>query len=459
MAGEYLNSIKCISIIVNIQFKNRQKELGELQEVLQSDSLELFIIYGRRRIGKTELILNATKNKKRVYYLATGENNLERFYNVCVNFDREAANLKKDWEVLFSFLKDRADVIILDEFQNMIHENKNVLNIFQSITDITLKDSKVKLFLLGSSVSIMTSKVLSYKSPLYGRRTGSFRLRPIPFYSLAEFFPGANLKQLIEIYAFADGVPFYLIKIKGDFWPWLEGEILQERSFLRDEVDFLMRYEFDDPGTYKLILEAVAQGNTKLNEIKNFIKVRRTDITPYLRNLAEVGFIKRTVPVTENIKSRAGRYYITDNFLKFWFRYIYPNLSSIEEGIFDPEIIKKDYSSYLGPIFEDVARQYLIRENLFKFTKIGRWWHRDKEIDLVALNTQTKDILFVECKWQDRVRANKILQELKEKAEHVQWYNGKRKEHYVIFAKSFKQKIKEPNLLLFDLQDLEKAFG
>lgn len=435
--------------------------MRELREVLQSDDFELFIIYGRRRIGKTELILNATKNKKRVYYLATGENNLERFYNVCVNFDREVANLKKDWEVLFNFLKNRADVVILDEFQNMIHEDKNVPNIFQSITDITLKDSKMKLFLLGSSVSIMTSKVLSYKSPLYGRRTGSFKLRPIPFYDLAEFFPRANLKQLIEIYAFADGIPFYLIKVKGDYWPWLKDEILKEKGFLRDEVDFLMRYEFEDPGTYKLILEAVARGNTKLNEIKNFIKVRRTDITPYLRNLAEVGFIKRTVPVTENIKSRAGRYYITDNFLKFWFRYIYPNLSAIEEGIFDPDAIKKDYSHYLGSIFEDAVRHCLLKviKNLFKFTKIGRWWHRDKEIDLVALNSQTKEILFAECKWQDRVSANKILQELKEKAEHVKWYNDKRKEHYAIFAKSFKQKIKEPNLLLFDLQDLEKAFG
>lgn len=445
---------------MNIQFKNRKKELGELGEVLESDNFELFIIYGRRRIGKTELILNATKNKKRLYYLATGENNLERFYNVCVNFDREAANLKKDWEVLFNFLKNRADAVILDEFQNMIHEDKNILNIFQSITDITLKDSKLKLFLLGSSVSIMTSKVLSYKSPLYGRRTGSFKLKPIPFYDLNGFFPGANQKQLIEFYAFADGIPFYLIKVKGDFWQWLTDEIQKEKSFLKDEVDFLMRYEFEDPGTYKLILEAIARGNTKLNEIKNFIKVRRTDLTPYLRNLAEIGFIKRTVPVTENIKSRAGRYYITDNFLKFWFRYIYPNLSAIEEGIFDPETVKKDYNTYLGSIFEDVAKQYLIKviRDLFKFTEIGRWWHRDKEIDIVALNSQTKEILFVECKWQDRVSANKILKELKEKAGHVKWHNGKRKEHYAIIARSFKQKIKEPNLLLFDLQDLEKAF-
>lgn len=441
-----------------IQFRNRKKELDEMKEILKSNKFELVIIYGRRRIGKTELILNATKNSKRVYYLATGENNLERFYNVCTDFDTKAANLKKDWEVLFGFLKNAADVVIIDEFQNMIRENKNILNIFQSITDIILKGSKIKLFLLGSSISMMTSRVLSYKSPLYGRRTSSLNLKSIGFFDLMEFFPEKNIEQLTEIYGFADGIPFYLIRIETNFWKWFGNEAKKGRSFLRDEVDFLIRYEFEDPATYKLILEAIANGKTKLNEIKNFMKLRRTDITPYLRNLIEIDFVKRIVPVTENIKSRMGRYYITDNFLKFWFRYIYPNMSAIEEGIFDIRTIKKDYSFYLGSIFEDVAKQYLIKtKKLFRFTRIGRWWHKDKEIDITAFNEQTKQILFAECKWQGKVNARKILTELKEKSKSVQWNNKKRKEHYIIFAKSFKEKIKEPNLVLFDLKDLKKA--
>ena len=453
-----LNSIMHISIIMNIQFKDRKGELEELGEVLKSGKFELFIIYGRRRIGKTELILNATKNKKRVYCLATGENNLERFYRVCANFDPGAASLKKNWEVLFGFLKDRADAIIIDEFQNMIQEDKNILNIFQSITDTILKNSKTKLFLLGSSVSIITSKLLSYKSPLYGRRTGSFNLGPISFFDLKEFFPNASPEQLTEIYGFADGTPFYLVKIDKEFWRWLKEELKRKRSFLRDEVDFLMRYEFDDPGTYKLILEAIANGKTKLGEIKDFIKVKRTDITPYLKNLGEINFIKRTVPVTENTKSRKGRYYLKDNFLKFWFNYIYPNQSAIEEGIFEPSIIKKDYSAYLGFVFEDISKQYLIKTRQFKFTKIGKWWHKDKEIDIVALNEKNKEILFCECEWKRGVNAEKVLAELKEKSQHVQWHNEKRKEHYAVFAKSFSKKVKEENVHCFDLKDLEKAF-
>jgi AAA+ ATPase superfamily predicted ATPase len=435
------------------------KELKEIEEIIKSNKFELVIIYGRRRIGKTELILNATKDHKRIYYLATEENNLERFYNVCLNKFPEVSKLKMDYEVIFEFLKNKTDIIIIDEFQNMIKENKNIIGLFQSIVDSILKGTKIKLFLLGSSISLITSKILSYKSPLYGRRTGSLNLKKISFFSLPEFFPKMDIKQLIEIYGFADGIPYYLIKIDNEFWGWFKKELEKERSFLRDEVDFLMKYEFEDSSTYKLILQAIAYGNTKINEIKNFIKVKRTDITPYLKNLIDVNFVKRIVPITENIKSRKGRYYIGDNFLKFWFRYIYPNLSSLEEGIFDIENIKKDYPSYLGYVFEDICKEFLVNINQFKFTKIGKWWHKDKEIDIVALNEKTREITFVECKWQNKVNAKKILTELKEKAGYVDWNKNDRKEYYCIFAKSFKEKIEDKDLLLFDLKNLEGIFN
>lgn len=439
-----------------IQFKDRKKELQELGDVISAEKFQMLIIYGRRRVGKTELILNASKTQKRVYYLATAENNLDRFYNTCVSFDKEAAKLKKDWETLFEFLKDKAEVVIIDEFQNIISEDKNILNIFQSIVDVTLKESKVKLFLVGSSVSMMTSRVLSYKSPLYGRRSGSINLKPVSFFDLADFFPHADIGQLMKIYGFADGIPFYLIRIDREFRDWLKNELRQEKSFLRDEVDFLVRYEFTDAGTYKLILEAIAKGNTKLNEIKNFIEYKRTDITPYLKNLMEVGFVKRIVPITENVKSRKGRYLISDNFLKFWFRYIYPNLSSIEEGIFSEEVIRKDYNSYLGLVFEDVCRQFITKIPLnFAFTKIGKWWHGDNEIDIVGLDENSGGIFFAECKWKDNVNPRVVLAELKEKAKYVGWRNNKRSETYCIIAKSFTERIND--CLLFDAHDIEKV--
>jgi len=441
------------------EFKDRKVEMEELKETLDKKGFAFEIIYGRRRIGKTELILQATKNKKRVYYLATGENNLERFYNVCVDYDKNIEKLKKDYEVLFGYLKNNVDIIIIDEFQNIIRENPEFLKLFQAIIDLQLKNSNLKLFILGSSVSMITSKVLSYQSPVYGRKTASLKLKNISFLDLREFFPKADAEEIIRIYGFADGIPFYLIKIDKSFWSWIQDELKREKGFLRDEVDFLMKLEFEDSSTYKLILNAIANGKNTINEIKDFIKVQRTDIIPYIRNLIEVDFIKREVPITENQKSRFGRYYLKDNFLKFWFKYIYPNLSSIEQGIFKVEGIKRDYPSYLGPIFEEVVKQSLTSFKFFNFSKMGRWWHKDKEIDVVALNEESKEVLFGECKFRDKINAEKIVSELKDKAHYVDWENEKRNESYAVFAKSFKKKINEfegKKVYCFDLKDIEK---
>ena len=440
-----------------MEFKDRKKEIKEINEILNSNKFELLILYGRRRIGKTELVLHTTKNKKRIYYLAVGERNLDRFYDVCVEQFPDVASLKKDYEVLFNYLKDKTDVVVIDEFQNLIKEDKNILHILQSLVDTKLNSSKLKLIFLGSSVSIINSKVLNYQSPLYGRRTGTIKLKAISFFDLQEFFPEFSMEELVEIYGFADGIPYYLVKIDKSLWKWLEGEIKQDKSFLRDEVEFLMKYEFVDPSTYKLILEAIANGKTKINEIKDFVRLPRTDISSYLKNLIEVELVKREVPITENIKSRNGRYYLNDNFLKFWFRFIYPNASSIETGIFDISLIKKEYATYLGRLFEDVAKQYLIRNPPVKFTKIGRWWYKDTKIDLIAFDDKTKEVLFAECKWQNNVDAEKIVKELRKKIDIVEWKNGTREEKYAVFAKSFKNKIKEfqgNKVFCFDLDDI-----
>ena len=446
-----------------MEFKNRVKEIEHLEKFLKSNKFEFLILYGRRRVGKTELILNATKNKKRIYYLATSEKNLERFYEVLLKYDPFVSNLKMDFEVLIDYLKDKIEIIVIDEFQNLIKEDKNILNIFQSLIDTKLKDSNLKLVILGSSVSIISSKVLSYQSPLYGRRTESIKLKPVSFIDLKKFFPKSDFKELLEIYGFADGIPYYLIRREGNFWDWISKELIEEKSFLRDEIDFLMRYEFDDPSTYKLILEAIANGKNKMNEIKDFIKLQRTDLSPYLKNLIEVDLIKREVSITENLKSRKGRYYLKDNFIKFWFKFVYPNLSSIESEIFKISIIKNNYSEYLGPIFEDVCKEFLVKSKLFNFTKIGRWWYKDIEIDIVAINKENKnnpEIIFSECKWKKNINAEKIIFKLIEKAEKVDF--KRKKETYVIFAKSFKKKIKEfegKKVYCFDLNDLEKMMG
>ena len=425
-----------------IQFRDRKNDLAAIDKAMSSKDFQLIVVYGRRRVGKTELVLHGTSGCKRLYYLATEKNNIDRFHMACQLFDKGASRVARDWEALFGFLKGRADAVILDEFQNMVKEDPSILGILQSIVDIELKGSGMKLFLLGSSVSMIKSSVLAYKSPLYGRRTASINVKPMKLADLREFFPKESLEGLINIYGFADGIPLYLNKITGGFWSWL-GKELASGTFLKDEADFIVKYEFDDAGTYKLILEALSKGMAKVNEIKDSIGAKRTDISPYLSNLIEVGLIKREVPITETPRSRSGRYSLSDNFLRFWFRFIYPNLGMIEEGAFKASSIKAAYPAYIGRVFEDVCRQALLKSSPIGLDKLGRWWDKGIEIDLVGLNTEAKEILFSECKWKEGVNPKKLLSELSEKAGHVTWNQGKRKERFVLFAKSFKGRVSE----------------
>ena len=442
-----------------MDFKDRKRELNEFRDIIDSKKFELIILYGRRRVGKTELILQATRDKKRLYYLAVGQDNLRRFYNTCSQHYPEVNKLREDYEVLFNFLKEKTDIIILDEFQNMILEDENILHLLQSIIDTQLKNTTVKLFLVGSSISMMTSKILTYTSPLYGRRTGSIKLEPINFYDFTQFFPTLSLKKQIEVFSFCDGIPYYINMVDPPFWKWLENELKKTSSVFKDEIDFLMRYEFSRPGTYKAILEAIAFGKTKLNEIKMYIGSKRTDISPYLSNLIDVDMIIRGIPITEKETSRKGRYYLKDNFLKFWFRFVYPNLSSIEEGIFNADLIKQDYPVYLGKIFESVIKDFLIQSRVIEFTKIGKWWWKEYEIDLIAMNQMNNTITFIECKWQKEVNASRILHDLMEKKKYVDWNLKERKESFMLFARSFYSKPSEYKgipVKCYDLKDISE---
>jgi len=218
-----------------------------------------------------------------------------------------------------------------------------------------------------------------------------------------------------------------------------------------------MRHEFEDLGTYKTILEAIANGNSTVREIKDFANLSRTDISPYLSKLINTEFIERQVPITEKTTSKKGRYFILDQFVAFWFRFIYQNRSAVEEGVYRAKSVREQYSRYMGFVFEKICRQFLIRmieKGSMDYQRIGRWWHDEHEIDLVALSDSTKEALFAECKWKDDVDPLLLLSELKQKAAHVRWRNDERKEKFALFAKSFRhKKIMGEQVMLFDLKD------
>jgi AAA+ ATPase superfamily predicted ATPase len=225
------------------------------------------------------------------------------------------------------------------------------------------------------------------------------------------------------------------------------------------DAKLLIEEELPEPTRYLLVLEAIAYGKTKLSEISNYTKISMNKLPYYLNVLRNLGFIVHEKPIFEK---RKGIYKISDKYMNFWFRFISPFFEEIEAGLKENAInsFKKNFNTYLGNVFEDVCKEFIIEAKIFNFTKLGKWWHKDKEIDIVALNEHNKEILFCECKWQSKVNAEKLCKELAEKAQHVQWNNEKRKEYFAIFARSFSKRIEEfegRKVFCFDLRDLEKS--
>jgi len=423
------------------KFIDRKDELKSLEEMLDKKGSGIIVIYGRRRVGKTRLVLEAIKRRKNFYYLATETRNIDGFARLLTERFPEFSRYKKDWEILIEKLENKVDVLVLDEFPYIIQEDKGIISMLQRLVDTRLK--KMKIILTGSTISTMASKVLAYKSPLYGRRIGDIKLKQMSFFDAIEFFPGEDAKKLVEIYGFADGIPFYLERISGDFWEWLDKELKNPGSFIKNEGDFLLKYEFEETAVYKAILEAIANGKTRRKEILDYVGVKG-DIGQYLKNLIELGFVHREVPVTENkIRTKRGRYYLSDNFLKFWFRFIQPNMSYIEMKVFGAKDIKKNYNQYLGSVFEEIGREYLlkkIRKGEVEKMKVGRWWHKDKEIDVVGIGKNLA--IFGEAKWRDNIDAYKIARSLEDKVKYIKWVGDY---ELWIFGKSFRRRLNEIN--------------
>lgn len=437
------------------KFIDREKEIEFLQSEYDRKGSSLVILYGRRRVGKTALAGEFAKDKEALYFLATEESegqNRNAFKDMVAEFTGNEllkyASLDS-WELIFKALveyhTEGKKVLIIDEFQYLGRSNGAFPSIFQKIWDSLLKDEDIMVILAGSLISMMESQTLSYSSPLYGRRTGQIKLKQIEFRYYREFFPGRSRKELIERYAVTGGVPKYieLFNDSKDIYTAIERNIISKSSYLYDEPAFLLQKEVGEVGSYFSIIKTIAAGNWKLSKIAGSLQMKQTGLTKYLKTLIDLDILEREVPVTEENpeKSKRGLYRIKDNFMLFWFRFIFPSLSYIESGneMIAMEKIRKNFmDNHVSFVYEDICIEEMWRLNAdgkwdFNFDKVGRWWDGNTEIDIVALDNAGNNIVFGECKyWKEKVGAN-VLFALEEKAKVVRWRENCKK-HFVLFA-------------------------
>ncbi|HQO69028.1 MAG TPA: ATP-binding protein [Clostridia bacterium] len=438
------------------RFIDREQELNFLLSEYRRSGSSLVVIYGRRRIGKTELISEFMNDKKSIYFLATEEDEVQNrnaFKNTVSDFLgnellREARI--DNWEILFKSLVAKTTnekiILAIDEFQYLGLANSAFPSIMQKMWDTYLKNSNIMVILCGSLISMMESQTLNYSSPLYGRRTGQIRLKQIPFLYYHDFYPNKDYKSLIEYYSVTGGVPKYieLFYDSEDIYSAINKNILSKQSFLYDEAHFLLQKEVSEIGTYFSIMKAIAAGNRKLSKISSSIEIKQTSLSKYLKTLASLDLIEREVPVTEPNpqKSKKGLYRIKDNYILFWFKFIYPNMGFIESGntaIVMNKLKENFIDKHVSFIYENVCIEKLWNMNAegslkFTFDKIGRWWNNTSEIDIIGIDSTGNNILFGECKYKKSKIGLDVLTALEKKSIEVEWNKDNRKSYYIIFS-------------------------
>lgn len=409
-----------------MKFIGRQRELESLEREYQKDS-SFVVIYGRRRVGKTTLIKEFIKGKLAFYFLATEEvesQSIKRLSGVVSRVTRNPLLQRaafSDWLDLFhiiaEFRPEEKKVLVIDEFPYLVKSNPAFPSILQNAWDEVLKDSNVMLILCGSLIGMMQKHALSYDSPLYGRRTAQIRLAPLPF---PDVYAAQHLsfERAVEQYAITGGVPKYLefFNDQEGLLEQVESAVLSKNGFLYEEPNFLLKDEVVSAVNYFSIIRVMADGNHKLGKIAGALGTETSALTPYLSTLSDLGFVVKETPVTEKNpeKSRKGLYFISDNFVRFWFRYVYPYKGELEldnTQIVLDEIRKDFVQKFVAFAYEDICRSIfadLCREGAIDFvpSRIGAYWlndlDSDTEIDVMAVDHQNKRFFAGECKYHNK---------------------------------------------------------
>lgn len=408
-------------------FLCRESELKTLNRRYRNQTPECIVIYGRRRVGKTALINEFVADKPTVYFpalKATAQENLEALSKAIyayTNPNALQAPVFPSFDAAFSEItrlaKQERLVFVIDEFPYLAKADDSIPSRLQHLLDRDWSGSGIFLILCGSSMSFMEKEVLSEKSPLFGRRTAQIRLEPLSYRDAAKFHPELSAEENALIYGITGGVPHYINKlnVNGSIKDALLENFFDRTAYLYEEPDNLLKQELREPAGYNSLITAIAGGAAKLNEISNRTGIDNAQCLKYIKTLSELGIIEKVEPVVDKSK-RKTLYRISDNFFRFWYRFVPNNMMAIQSDrmarVYD-SAVGSYLSEYMGAVFEQICKQYLTlyAENLpMQIAKIGEWWgQKDKkevQLDVVALapkeaNTKGQTYLIGSCKYKN----------------------------------------------------------
>lgn len=438
-----------------MKFVGREYELNVLEKLYNEDAFQFVVMYGRRRVGKTRLLSEFCKGKNAIFFVAEEYNDkmaLEKFSRKILEYFHMDEWIQKfdSWEKAFLFLNQKAEkeplILVIDEFPYIVSANPSIPSLMQNLIDHQLKTSKLFIVVCGSSMSFMEKEVLSYKSPLYGRRTAQMKIEPFDFFDSIKFFPNYSLEDKVTAYGIVGGIPQYLLKFKDVFSieENIKNQILNKSSYLFEEPATLLKQELREPALYNSIIEAIATGSSRLNEIATKVGEDSSKSSNYIKSLIELEILEKQIPIGEKENSKKTTYSIKDPLFRFWYRFIFTNIGLIEQEMIDYVYEKKilfELNDFLGSTFERICVDFLKHKNKrmelpFIFERIGQWWghnpimKREEEIDILAISKD--NALLGECKWRNQLLDMRVINSLLEKSQALSYKN----KHYIFFSKS-----------------------
>lgn len=439
-------------------FVGRSQELESLDRLAQRGTFQMVVIYGRRRVGKTALIQEFAKDRPTLFFTAQQKSDLLNLQAFSLEVYRffglpDTTGAFRDWRSAFAFIAAQARghdpfVFAFDEFPYAAQANPSLPSALQIAIDHDFAQTSMFMIVCGSNEGFMESEVLGAKSPLYGRRTGQIRLRPLGYRDASRLIPADDAESLITYYATFGGTPYYLRQLD----PSLSYDENVRRlcfdmaGILYAEPQMLLRQELREPALYSSVLDAIASGSTVPKRIAERAGIEENSVGRYLKTLTDLGIVERVTPFGESRGGRKSIYRISDPFFSYWYRFVSPYASMVESGLGGAAAQLAQggpLNTYVGKQFESICLQWLLDEARcgrlpFVPTEYGSWWgpdpseHEQVDIDVLVGNRREHALLAGECKWRNSFDETEAVRTLKHRAGLIRDYTDCR---YLLFAK------------------------